>query len=79
MGFFSIVGKWDGFITDMDKFFKNYGSRQNVLGVHIFVRRNRVAPIRFCGSAWSEGKSCGGERCWWRNRLPFVVIDYCML
>jgi len=31
-GFFSIVGKWLWFITDMGKFFKNYGSRQNVLG-----------------------------------------------
>jgi len=50
---------------DMGKFFKNYGIRQNVLGVHVFIWKNRVAPIRFCGSAWSEAKSCG--------RWTFVV------
>jgi len=57
--FFFIVGKWLWFITDIGKFFKNYRTRQNVLGVHIFIWRNRVASIRFCGQRGQRAKSCG--------------------
>jgi len=35
--FFSLLGKSLGLITKVGKFLKNYGSRQNVLGVHVFV------------------------------------------
>jgi len=58
----------------MDKFFKNYGSRQNILGGHVFVRRNRVAPNVFVGQRGQRGNRVGGGRdlkkiVWGRNDI----------
>ena len=69
--FFSLLGKSVWFITDMGKFFKNYRTRQNVLGENVFVMKKSCSPRMLFGLilstseiAWGvddiQRKSCGG-------------------